>query len=145
MHPQVALAAVVGEPDEYAGELPVAFVVAKPGADLDEAMLLAGAAPHIPERAAVPKRITFLPSLPLTAIGKVYKPALRLHAAERVILERIQQAGLSERVTVKGEDRGGRIVMRFLAADGAEPQALKALEPSLRALMAGFALAWELA
>lgn len=145
MHPQVALAAVVGEPDEYAGELPVAFVVAKPGADLDEAMLLAGAAPHIPERAAVPKRITFLPSLPLTAIGKVYKPALRLHAAERVILERIQQAGLAERVTVKGEDRGGRIVMRFLAADGAEPQALQTLEPSLRALMAGFALAWELA
>jgi len=141
MHPQVALAAVVGEPDEYAGELPVAFVVAKPGADLDEAMLLAGAAPHIPERAAVPKRITFLPSLPLTAIGKVYKPALRLHAAERVILERIEQAGLSERVTVKGEDRGGRIVMRFLAADGAEPQALQTLEPSLRALVAGFALA----
>ena len=42
---------------------------------------------------------------------------------------------------MKGEDRGGRIVMRFPAADGAEPQALKALEPSLRALVAGFALA----
>ena len=31
-HPAVALAAVVGEPDAYAGELPVAFVQLKPGA-----------------------------------------------------------------------------------------------------------------
>lgn len=145
MHPQVALVAVVGEPDEYAGELPVAFVVAKPGTDLDEATLLAWAAPHIPERAAVPKRITFLPSLPLTAIGKVYKPTLRLRAAERVVLERIQQAGMSERVTVHGEDRGGRLLIRFSAADGAGARALQAVEPSLRDLMAGFALAWEMA
>ena len=144
-HPRVAMAAVVGEPDEYAGELPVAYVVTKPGVPVDEAALLATAAPHIPERAAVPKRITFLPSLPLTAIGKVYKPALRLHAAEHVILLRLQQAGLADRVAVKGEDRGGRLVMRFLAADGAELQAHRALEPSIGALMAGFALAWEMA
>ena len=50
-HPQVLLAAAVGEPDEYAGELPVAFVVAKPGATLDAGELLAVAAPHIAERA----------------------------------------------------------------------------------------------
>jgi fatty-acyl-CoA synthase len=31
-HPAVALCAVVGEPDAYAGELPVAFVTLKPGA-----------------------------------------------------------------------------------------------------------------
>ena len=148
-HPQVALAAVVGEPDEYASELPVAFVVAKPGATLDVAELLAAAAPHIAERAAVPKRITLLPSLPLTAIGKVYKPALRLQAAERVVGERLARAGLSARVAVRGEDRGGRLVLRFVAVvgegEGGGPAALQALEPSLRELMAGFALAWEFA
>ena len=148
-HPQVALAAGVGEPDEYAGELPVAFVVAKPGATLDVAELLAVAAPHIAERAAVPKRITLLPSLPLTAIGKVYKPALRLQAAERVVGERLARAGLSARVAVRGEDRGGRLVLRFVAGvgegEGGGPAALQALEPSLRELMAGFALAWEIA
>ena len=69
----------------------------------------------------------------------------RLHAAEHVILLRLQQAGLADRVAVKGEDRGGRLVMRFLAADGAELQAHRALEPSIGALMAGFALAWEMA
>ena len=148
-HPQVALAAVVGEPDEYAGELPVAFVVAKPGATLDVAELLAVAAPHIAERAAVPKRITLLPSLPLTAIGKVYKPALRLQAAERVVAERLARAGLSARVAVRGEDRGGRLVLRFVAGvgegEGGGPAALQALAPSLRELRAGVALAWELA
>ena len=90
-----------------------------------------------------------LPSLPLTAIGKVYKPALRLQAAERVVGERLARAGLSARVAVRGEDRGGRLVLRFVAGvgegEGGGPAALQALEPSLRELMAGFALAWEIA
>ena len=34
-HPAVALAAVVGEPDAYAGELPVAYVQLKPGASVE--------------------------------------------------------------------------------------------------------------
>ena len=34
-HPAVALAAVVGQPDAYAGELPVAYVQLKPGATVD--------------------------------------------------------------------------------------------------------------
>jgi fatty-acyl-CoA synthase len=140
-HPQVALAAAVGEPDEYAGELPVAFVVVKPGAAFDEADLLAVATPHIPERAAVPKRIECLSALPLTAIGKVYKPALRVRAAERVMRDRLQRAGLEGRVAVQGEDRGGRLVLRFEAtASGADAE----LRGALNQLMAGFALAWEL-
>jgi fatty-acyl-CoA synthase len=138
--PQVALAAAVGEPDEYAGELPVAYVVARPGAALDEAALLAAVAPRIAERAAVPRRITALPALPLTAIGKVYKPALRVLAAERVLRERIAAAGLHDELEVRGEDRGGRIVLVFSARRGGGD-----IEPQVRALMAGFALAWELA
>lgn len=133
-HPAVALAAAVGEPDEYAGELPVAFVVARPGAAVDEAELLAFAAPRIAERAALPRRITLLPALPLTAIGKVYKPALRLRAAERVLAERLQQAGL-HKVTVQGEDRGGRLLLHFSGADA----------EALRPLMAGFAIEWDCA
>lgn len=144
-HPQVALAAVVGAPDEYAGELPVAYVVARPGAVLDAEQVLAAAAPHIAERAAVPKRIDVLPALPLTAIGKVYKPALRLRAAERVIGERLQAAGLASRVAVHGEDRGGTLVLCFTAAAGAAPDAPATLDAPLRALMAGFALRWEIA
>ena len=38
-HPDVAEAAVVAEPHALHGELPVAYVVAKPGVDLDAAAL----------------------------------------------------------------------------------------------------------
>jgi fatty-acyl-CoA synthase len=140
-HPQVALAAAVGEPDEYAGELPVAYVVARPGEVVDGERLLDFLRPQVPERAAVPRRISVLPSLPLTAIGKVYKPALRLQAALRVVGERLQSAGLADQVDVDGEDRGGQLLLRLRRRGGADA----ALDTRLQALMAGFALAWELA
>jgi fatty-acyl-CoA synthase len=80
-HPAVALAAVVGEPDAYAGELPVAFVQARPGATIDVAELLAFVRERTPERAAVPVQLYVVDAIPLTAVGKVFKPALRLDAA----------------------------------------------------------------
>jgi hypothetical protein len=44
-------------------------------------------------------------------------------------------------VAVQGEDRGGRLVLRFEAtASGADAE----LRGALNQLMAGFALAWEL-
>lgn len=143
-HPRIALAAAIGEPDEYAGELPVAYVVARPGVDIDVAALLAFAAPRLPERAAVPKRITVLPALPLTPIGKVYKPALRAQAAERVAAERLHRAGLDAMLAVQGIDRGGRTVLRFTPTGVPAAGRHADLEPRLRTLMAGFTLAWEL-
>ena len=84
-HPAVALAAVVGEPDGYAGELPVAFVQLKPGSTAAAEELLAFVAERTPERAAVPVRIYFIDAVPLTAVGKVFKPALRWDAAQRAV------------------------------------------------------------
>jgi len=63
------------------------------------------------------------------------------------VQERLQRAGLDGRVAVRGEDRSGRLVLRFLAVANGEPgkpALLDPLEPALRALMAGFALAWEI-
>jgi len=84
-HPAVALAAVVGEPDAYAGELPVAFVQAKPGMQVDADELLAFVAERTPERAAVPVHLYMIDAVPLTAVGKVFKPALRWDAARRSV------------------------------------------------------------
>jgi fatty-acyl-CoA synthase len=84
-HPDVALCAAVGEPDAYAGELPVAFVTLKPGRAAHAeavARLLAEVAPSVYERPAVPKRLTVLEAMPMTAVGKIFKPALRLKAIE---------------------------------------------------------------
>ena len=84
-HPAVALASIVGQPDAYAGELPVAFVQLKPGATIDAAELLGFVAERTPERAASPVEVYFIEALPLTAVGKVFKPALRWDAARRAV------------------------------------------------------------
>ena len=75
-HPAVALTAAIGSPDAHAGELPVAYVQLKAGAAVTEAELLEYAARSIPEKAAIPKRVKISPSMPTTAVGKLFKPAL---------------------------------------------------------------------
>ncbi|MEJ8848046.1 acyl-CoA synthetase [Variovorax rhizosphaerae] len=86
-HPAIALAAVVGQPDVYAGELPVAYVQLKAGVTADAAELRAFIAERTPERAAVPVNLYLVDSIPLTAVGKVFKPALRWDAAGRTVTQ----------------------------------------------------------
>jgi fatty-acyl-CoA synthase len=83
-HPGVALVAVVGQPDTYAGELPVAYVQRVAGDTTSAEALLAFVRERTPERAAVPVRLDFVDAIPLTAVGKVFKPELRWQAAQRV-------------------------------------------------------------
>src|SRR5208337_4511991 len=84
-HPAVAMAAAIGSPDAYAGEVPVAYVQVKAGAAVTEQELLDFAATHVPERPAVPKQVRIVPQLPLTAVGKIFKPALQRQEIEHVI------------------------------------------------------------
>ncbi|MEI7443477.1 MAG: acyl-CoA synthetase [Burkholderiales bacterium] len=84
-HPTVALAAMVGQPDVYAGELPVAYVQTKPGVTVDTTALTDFVRERTPERAAVPVAIHVVDPMPLTGVGKVFKPALRWDAARRVV------------------------------------------------------------
>ncbi len=81
-HPAVQLCAAVGAPDAYAGELPVVFVTLVPGATVSEAELLAFAAEHVDEAPAKPKTVTILDAMPMTNVGKIYKPELRQIAAQ---------------------------------------------------------------
>ena len=84
-HPAVALCAAVGAPDAYAGELPVAFATLKPGSQVTEAELLAFTAERVDEGPAKPKSITVLNAMPVTNVGKIYKPELRTLAAGAVV------------------------------------------------------------
>jgi fatty-acyl-CoA synthase len=86
-HPAVALAAVVGQPDAYAGELPVAYVQLKPGVSIETGELLDFVRQRTPERAAVPVRLTMIDPMPLTGVGKIFKPTLRLDAAQRMVTD----------------------------------------------------------
>ena len=84
-HDSVVLAAAIGRPDAYAGEIPVAYVQLRNGAAIGEAELLAFASERIRERAAIPKEIIILPQLPVTTVGKVHKQPLKLHITRRVV------------------------------------------------------------
>ncbi|WP_167784839.1 AMP-binding protein [Ramlibacter rhizophilus] len=139
-HPAVLMAAAVGEPDEYAGELPVAYAVLKPGERADAAELAAWAQPYIPERPAFPKRVEFIDSLPLTAVGKVFKPALRMRAIQRALDERLERAGLAGQASVDVREEGAVTTVVFGAAPGVAPAQLEA---PLRKLMTPFALRWR--
>ncbi|MDE2593334.1 MAG: acyl-CoA synthetase [Burkholderiales bacterium] len=84
-HPAVALAAAVGRPDPHAGEVPTVYVQLRPGIAAESDELMAHAQRTIAERAAWPKQVQVLPTLPTTAIGKIYKPALSLLELESVV------------------------------------------------------------
>lgn len=93
-HPDVALAAAVGQPDAYAGELPVAYVTLRPGATADAEALKAFARSNVTERAAAPAWVECIDTMPVTAVGKIFKPALRKRAIERALRELFDAASL---------------------------------------------------
>ena len=94
-HPGVSAAAAVGSPDAHAGEVPVAYVVPADAGAFDEAVLLEWAAKTIGEPAARPKRIYAIPAIPVTAVGKQFKPALAADAARHAVAEALDRAGVS--------------------------------------------------
>jgi fatty-acyl-CoA synthase len=115
-HPAVAAAAAVGRPDRHSGEVPVAYVVPGGPGRFDEAELLAWASAAIGEPAARPKRIYPIDAIPVTTVGKQFKPALAADAAARAVTEALAEAGLADtRAAAVHED--GRLVIAVTAAD----------------------------
>ena len=92
-HPAVQLAAAVGRPDVHAGELPVAYVQLKPGFRATEDELLSFARQQIAERAALPKAIRLVGAMPLTGVGKIFKPELRQREIADALRMALHEAG----------------------------------------------------
>jgi fatty-acyl-CoA synthase len=130
-HRAVAAAAAVGSPDPHSGEVPVAYVVPADPGQFDEAELLAWAGTAIGEPAARPKRIYPIPAIPVTEVGKHYKPALAADAAARAVAEALANAGLQAGgLQVTAEQEHGRLVVTVTGADSGQ----------VRAALADFAL-----
>ena len=78
-HPAVAQAGVVGRPDARLGEEVVAFVSARPGAEITAAELTHYARQHLAAH-KYPRQITIVPAVPLTSVGKLDRKKLRTWA-----------------------------------------------------------------
>ena len=138
-HPAIAMCAVVGEPDPHAGEVPAAFVTLKPGVQLAPDALLDEVAERVYERPAVPKRVVVLEALPLTAVGKVYKPALRLRATEVTLHEVLSAAAPGVALQVHAREKGAGCVVQVMVQAARDA----ALEQRLREALGAIALETE--
>lgn len=105
-HPAVSMAAAVGRPDSYAGELPVAYVQLFEGAEVTVAELMGFVRANIAERPACPKAIDILPELPITAVGKVHKPSLRAMSINALFEASLQAEGVNGKVKTTVLDSG---------------------------------------
>ena len=121
-HPAVETAAAVGLPDTYAGELPMAFVQLRPDAGATAEELREFCRREIPERAAVPVQVVQIPVMPLTGVGKIFKPALRLQAAQlafEAALAPLRAEGIAATVTVRNDATHGTLAVVRIPASAA--------------------------
>ncbi|ANB76925.1 hypothetical protein AYM40_32805 [Paraburkholderia phytofirmans OLGA172] len=120
--PSVATAVVVGQPDPYAGELPIAYVTLSAGMEATEAELIEFACQYIAERPAWPKRVHIVDALPMTAVGKVHKPALRADATVRLLRSTLAALARDPSLEIEarvGGKRGLEVVVTMSGADDA--------------------------
>jgi len=143
-HPSVALAAMVGQPDAYAGELPVAYVQLKPGATVDANDLIGWVRERTPERAAVPVSLHFVDPMPLTGVGKVFKPALRWDAARRVAQTMLADLGLPD-TTIEAGAHPVHGSLLTVTIGGVPPAERAALEATLRERLGPLTMRHEIA
>lgn len=139
-HPAVALAAAVAQPDRYAGELPAVFVSLKPGATANADEIEAFARDRISERPAWPKAVHLIDAMPVTAVGKIFKPALRAQAAQHLLLPMLHAAapGCIDRIEVTSGGKKGLHVDVYLSQPESEVIA------AVKAALDGYILTWTL-
>jgi fatty-acyl-CoA synthase len=136
-HPEVVLAAAVGKPDSYAGELPIAYVQLVKGAKATGAQLAAFALEHIPERAAAPREVIVLPEMPLTDVEKPSKVKLRYDAAERAFSAALREAlGSEVAVRAAADETHGTVIEIKVGEIGARA----AQESKVREVMKAYAV-----
>jgi fatty-acyl-CoA synthase len=75
-HPAVQLCAVIGVPDAKWGEVGLACVVLRPGAELTDSALLEHIRANL-ARYKVPHHVRFVEALPISAAGKILRRELK--------------------------------------------------------------------
>ena len=80
-HPDIEQAVVVPVPDEIKYRIPYAFIVKRSGTDLSEEDVRAYALKNAPPY-QYPRKVIFLPTMPLNGVGKIDRKGLEARARE---------------------------------------------------------------
>ena len=97
--------------------------------------LRAWASDRVPEGAAAPRAVTVLDTLPVTPVGKPFKPELRAEATREAVADAFR--GVPTVTGVRGEFEGGAAVAVVGLAPGAD-------ETLIKEVLNRFALSWRL-
>jgi acyl-CoA synthetase (AMP-forming)/AMP-acid ligase II len=133
-HEAVGFVGAIGQPDAHSGEIPCAYVELVAGAQVSAEELVAFASERVAERAAQPKYIEIMPELPKTAVGKVFKPALRKSAITRIYNAALSEAGVPAEVQTVIEDKQRGLVAQVRGS---------AEEEAVNQVLGGFIWSWE--
>jgi fatty-acyl-CoA synthase len=116
-HPAVLHAAAIGEPDRDKGEIPIAYVQLRPGMSMSESELLGHCRREISERAAIPRAVRIIEAMPLTAVGKIFKPDLRLDAIRHCVRNVAARLDEGRTLEVEVRETGGTIAVVLAVPD----------------------------
>ena len=120
--------------DAYAGEVPMLFVAAVPGKQVQLDELKSFIETRISERPALPKAIEILPEMPTTLVGKIFKPRLREIAAEREAEAIAARAAPQASITIKAATDPARGLVLKVNVSGTDHSAVTALQSALAQL-----------
>lgn len=143
-HPAVELAAAVGKPDAYAGELPIAYVTLKRGVTVSVEELKTYAAGMISERAAIPKDIIIMEQMPLTDVGKIVKTVLRRDAVKRVHEEALQFLRDQAMVAVAVTGNDASEILSTITITGVRPEQRPAIRERVEKALGAFTVNYRL-
>jgi fatty-acyl-CoA synthase len=116
--PGVALAAAVARPDAYAGEVPMLFVSTLPGIAIDAEELGRFVTERIPEPPARPRAVEVIDEMPVTPVGKIFKPKLREIASAAAAREILAAEGFGgAQVTAVTDPARGLVITAKVAGN----------------------------
>jgi len=150
-HPEVEMAAAVGKPDGYAGELPVAYVKLYAGATVTAPELIKFSRERAVERAGAAVDVFIVDELPKTAVGKIFKPSLRKDAIARAYVEIAAAAWPEGQITaevIDDKSYGLKVILTAVSIIPAQTASSRADSGHIRQAMApglnALAYVWEL-
>ncbi|HEC00571.1 MAG TPA: hypothetical protein ENI91_02640 [Sphingomonadales bacterium] len=120
------MVAAVGLPDARVGELPMVFYTLRNKVPIYDADLRNHMQNVISERAALPVRYEQLKSMPMTAVGKIFKPALRANAALLATEDILAAQGITARISAHYDTQYG-VVVNITIPDISERNCAKSL------------------